>query len=258
METREIVQAYFDRMNSEDWEGLGELFHEEAVLEAPGFPRQQGRDTVRTYFQAALGIYPTHYDDPVRVVVAGDTATVNIHYEGTLANGYQLIFDAVDVFDMRDGRIGELTSWYDSHMVRRELLAARTRDEGPDGERARLRTALSSARGNVHALGGRWTDGPPAGALCVPAIVVDADGELSAEQVAGHPTGWALLVRGATAIDPTALDGRPAGGTDGSATVAGDGPWATGLALGTVPATTHGTLVAAPSSDGAANAVLIA
>jgi ketosteroid isomerase-like protein len=258
MDTREIVEAYFDRMNREDWEGLGELFQEDAVLEAPGFPRQRGRDTVRTYFQAALGIYPKHYDDPVRIVVAGDTATVNIHYEGTLANGYELIFDAVDVFDMRDGLIGELTSWYDSHMVRQALLAGRTRNEGAEGGLARLRTALSGARGAVHALGGRWSAEVPSDALCVPAIVVDAEGALTAEQVAGQPSGWALLVRGATSVDPTVLEDRPAGGVDTTATAAGDGLWATGLTLGAVAAGTKGTLVAAPSADGAANAVLIA
>ena len=131
MDNRQIIQAYFDRMNSEDWEGLGDLFDEDAVLEAPGFPRQRGRETVRGYFRAALGIYPKHYDDPVRIVVAGDTVTVNIHYEGTLANGHQLSFDAVDVFDLRDGKIVEQTSWYDSHMVRQALLEAREQTRDP-------------------------------------------------------------------------------------------------------------------------------
>jgi ketosteroid isomerase-like protein len=258
MDTRQIVQAYFDRLNSEDWEALGELFHEDAVLEAPGFPRQRGRDTVRTYFRSALGIYPEHYDDPVRIIVAGDIATVNIHYEGTLANGYQLSFDAVDVFEMRDGLIGELTSWYDSYAVRQALLEGRTRSAGAEGDRARLRTALTGARGSVHALGGRWSGEAPSDVLCVPAIVLDADGELTAEQVAGQPTGWALLVRGATVVDPSVLEGRPAGGTDGAVTASGETPWVTGLALAAVPAATQGVLVAAPSSDGAANALLIA
>jgi ketosteroid isomerase-like protein len=256
MNTREVVQAYFDRMNSEDWEGLGELFHAEAELEAPGFPRQRGRDTVRTYFRQALSIYPKHYDDPVRIVVAGDTATVNIHYEGTLNNGHQLSFDAVDVFDMRDGLIGELTSWYDSYEVRRALLRGRTREEGPHGDRARLRQALADLRGDAHALGGQWSNGGPTAALFVPAIVVDAAGELTAAQVSEQPDGLALLVRGATTIDPAVLDGRPAGGCDGTVDVAGPVPWATGLNL-TGLQIGQGALVASPSDDGAAHAVFI-
>ena len=37
MDPRELVQAYFDRLNAEDWDGLAELFHPEAELEAPAF-----------------------------------------------------------------------------------------------------------------------------------------------------------------------------------------------------------------------------
>ena len=31
------------------------------------------------------------------MIVAGDTVTVEIHYDGKLANGHQLSFDAVDI-----------------------------------------------------------------------------------------------------------------------------------------------------------------
>ena len=249
MDNRQIIQAYFDRMNSEDWEGLGDLFDEEAVLEAPGFPRQQGRETVRGYFRAALGIYPRHYDDPVRIVVAGDTVTVNIHYEGTLANGHRLSFDAVDVFDLRDGKIVELTSWYDSYEVRRALLQGRALNEGAEGDRARLRLALSRCRGTTHVLGGEWSDAGPDGALCVPAVVVDADGELTADRIAALPQGFALLVRDASAIDAAALAGRPVGGSANGAVAPAGGPWATGLALAEVRAQ-QGILVGPAAASG--------
>jgi ketosteroid isomerase-like protein len=258
MDNRQIIQAYFDRMNSEDWEGLGELFAEDAVLEAPGFPRQRGRKTVSGYFRAALGIYPKHYDDPVRIVVAGDTVTVNIHYEGTLANGYQLSFDAVDVFELRDGKIVEETSWYDSHMVRQALLEARALDQGPEGDRARLRLAMAGVRGDAHVLGGEWSDSGPADALCVPAVIVDGGGELTAERIAALPKGFALLVRDATAIDPAALSERSVGGSANGAAAPGGGPWAIGLALADVRAQ-QGVLVGpAAANGGRADLLLIA
>jgi ketosteroid isomerase-like protein len=258
MDNRQIIQAYFDRMNSEDWEGLGDLFAEDAVLEAPGFPRQRGRETVSGYFRAALGIYPKHYDDPVRIVVAGDTVTVNIHYEGTLANGYQLSFDAVDVFELRDGKIVEETSWYDSHMVRQALLEARALDQGSEGDRARLRLAMAGVRGDAHVLGGEWSDTGPNDALCVPAVIVDGGGELTAERIAALPKGFALLVRDATAIDPAALSERSVGGSANGAVAPGGGPWATGLALADVRAE-QGVLVGpAAANGGRADLLLIA
>lgn len=257
MNVRELVQAYFDRLNAEDWDGLAELFHPDAELEAPGFPRRKGREAVSTYFRSALSIYPEHFDDPVRVIVAGDTATVNIHYEGKLANGHPLSFDAVDVFDIRDGLIYEETSWYDSHEVRRALLEGRARDAGPQGDRARLRLAIADIRGDARALGGRWTNGAAPAALCVPAVVIDVDGELTAERAARAPAGYALLGRGVTSVAPGALEGRPAGGCDGDCAADGAMPWLAGLELGGLEPT-EGVLVATAGTDGAANAVFIA
>jgi len=256
MRPSELVQAYFDRLNAEDWDGLAELFHPEAELEAPGFPRTKGRDQVSAYFRSALSIYPEHFDDPVRVIVAGDTVTVNIHYEGRLAGGQRLSFDAVDVFDLRDGLIYAETSWYDSFEVRRELLRARAREAGHDGDRARLRLALADVRGRAHALGGRWTNGGVADALCVPAVLIDVEGVLTAERAAREPAGWALLVRGADAIAEGALAGRLAGGCSGELDGGRVAPWAVGLALAGIDAGA-GVLVSSPGGDGAANAVFI-
>src|SRR5262245_409633 len=121
---RELVQAYFDRLNGEDWQGLASLFGTDAVLRAPGSRTWKGRDEVSAYYRAALAPYPEHRDEPTRVLVAGDTATVEIHFEGRLANGRPLAFDAVDVFDFADGHVVELSSWYDSHAVRKQLAQA--------------------------------------------------------------------------------------------------------------------------------------
>lgn len=121
---RELVQAYFDRLNGEDWQGLASLFATDAVLRAPGSRTWEGRDEVSAYYRAALAPYPEHRDEPTRVLVAGDTATVEIHFEGRLANGQPLAFDAVDVFDFADGHVVELSSWYDSHAVRKQLAQA--------------------------------------------------------------------------------------------------------------------------------------
>ena len=58
--------------------------------------------------------------------------TVEIHFTGRLENGAPIEFDAVDVFDLDDeGRIVKLTSWYDSHAVRKTLRAALEPMVGP-------------------------------------------------------------------------------------------------------------------------------
>lgn len=121
---RGALKRYFASINDEDWDGLAALFHPEAQLRAPGIGAVGGGEGVAGYYQAALAPYPEHRDEPTRILLCDSTATVEIHFDGRLANGRPLSFDAVDVFDFRDGLIHRLSSWYDSHQVRRDLREA--------------------------------------------------------------------------------------------------------------------------------------
>ncbi len=119
------VQAYFEGINAERYDDVGRLFAPDGVLVAPGTEPRRGPREIAEYFRAALRRYPEHLDDPTRVIVAGRTVTVEIHFTGALESGERIEFDAVDVFDLDDeARIERLSSWYDSHAVRRQLQAA--------------------------------------------------------------------------------------------------------------------------------------
>jgi ketosteroid isomerase-like protein len=119
------VQAYFEGINAERYDDVGALFASDGVLIAPGVSPRVGPAEIASYFRTALTHYPKHYDDPVRVIDAGSVVTVEIHFTGELENGAPMEFDAVDVFDLDgDGRITKLSSWYDSHAVRKTLRAA--------------------------------------------------------------------------------------------------------------------------------------
>jgi ketosteroid isomerase-like protein len=123
------VDAYFDGINGDRFEDVAALFTDDAQLHAPGVPPRTGPAEIAPYFAAALAAYPKHFDDPVRVVHAPGTTTVEIHYTGELANGNPMVFDAIDVFDFDDeGRITKLQTVYDSHLVRSRLAKARGGD----------------------------------------------------------------------------------------------------------------------------------
>ncbi len=119
------IDAYFDGVNEERYEDVADLFAAETELVAPGTePRR--REDIAGYFAAALKPYPVHSDMPGRVLVFGSTALVEIHFTGRTASGFEIEFDAVDVFDFDDqNRITRLSSWYDSHLVRSRLREAR-------------------------------------------------------------------------------------------------------------------------------------
>lgn len=127
------LTAYFDGINSERYGDVGALFAPDGELKAPGSRWLRGPSEVETYFAAALAPYPEHSDTPTRILVSGNTATVEIHFKGALAGGPAIEFDAVDVFDFDDeGRITRLTSWYDSHDVRSRLREARAAAAGAE------------------------------------------------------------------------------------------------------------------------------
>jgi ketosteroid isomerase-like protein len=120
-----VTHAYFDAINGERYDEVARLFAADGVLWAPGTKPRAGHEAIANYFRAALTPYPEHYDEPTRLIVAGLTVTVEIHFSGKLGNGAPLEFDAVDVFDYDDdGQITKLTSWYDPHRVRRLLAVA--------------------------------------------------------------------------------------------------------------------------------------
>ena len=123
--TPPAVERYFAAVNAEDWAAIREVFAPGAVLVSVGAPSRKGRDEIAAHFPQVLAALPVHHDEVTRVVVAGQVATVEIRFEGRTADGRDVGFDAVDVFDLSpDGTtIEKLSTWYDTAAVGRLLRA---------------------------------------------------------------------------------------------------------------------------------------
>lgn len=130
----DTIRAYFASINAEQFDAVAALFAQDGELRAPCTEWLRGHDQIAAYFEAALRPYPEHFDDPVRTLFSGDSATVEIHYTGRHTSGTPIEFDAVDVFDFNsDGKIRKLTSWYDSYTVRATLRRIRESAEAAPG-----------------------------------------------------------------------------------------------------------------------------
>jgi ketosteroid isomerase-like protein len=114
----EAITTYFSSINSEDWDRLATVWREDAELIAVGARPRKGMDAIVKYYPKTLAPWIEHFDSPTRFLVAGDTVTVEIHFTGKSADGTEVEFDAVDVFDLIDGRIQRVTNWYDVAAVR--------------------------------------------------------------------------------------------------------------------------------------------
>lgn len=117
----EAITTYFDAINGEDWDRLATVWRPDAELLAVGARPRKGVDAIVRYYPKTLAPWKEHLDQPTRFVVAGDTVTVEIHFIGRSADGVAVEFDAVDVFDLVDGRIQRVTNWYDVAAVRNLL-----------------------------------------------------------------------------------------------------------------------------------------
>lgn len=120
---RAVVDGYFAALNAHRFAELEPLWHPEGELHAVGVPPRIGRDAVLAHFPAVLAGYSAHHDRVTRVLEDGDTIVTEIRFEGRLRDGRPVAFDAVDVFDLRDGRIVRLSSWYDTGAVARQVRA---------------------------------------------------------------------------------------------------------------------------------------
>ncbi len=116
---RGVVEAYFAAINADRFADLGPLWHPEGELHAVGAPPRVGRDAVVAHFPAVLGSYAKHHDQVTRWIEAGDTLVTEIRFSGELVDGRPVEFEAVDVFDLLDGVIVRLGSWYDTRAVAR-------------------------------------------------------------------------------------------------------------------------------------------
>jgi predicted SnoaL-like aldol condensation-catalyzing enzyme len=103
---------------------MREIWHEDGQLRAVGARPRENRDGVIEYFAKVFASWPEHKDRPVRVVVSAPerVVTANVQFIGTTQRGHEVIFDAVDVFDIAtDGRILHLSSWYDIDLARKMI-----------------------------------------------------------------------------------------------------------------------------------------
>jgi ketosteroid isomerase-like protein len=123
-EVRDVVLRYFDCVNNDRWAELRELWHPECVTTPVDGPKRHGVDEVLELYPLLLQPFPQHLDDPTRILVSGDSATVEIRFTGTTHDGRVVEFDALDVFDLEDGRIRFLRYWYDSAPILAQLTAS--------------------------------------------------------------------------------------------------------------------------------------
>lgn len=119
----ETVQGYFTALNDEDWELMASVLHPELDLIPSGSRPRIGSDKAIAMFQKIFERFPVHNDNPTRFICDGNTVVVEITFNGATADGTEVSFDAVDIFDVEDGQICRLSQWFDTAALAAALRA---------------------------------------------------------------------------------------------------------------------------------------
>ena len=119
--SRAVVERYFAAVNAGDFDTLREVLHPEIELTACMSRPRRGVESVVAFFHAVFGRYPEHSDIPTRLICDGNSVVAEIHFEGRSDTGAEIVFEAVDLFDVVDGRIRRLSQWFDSADLQRQL-----------------------------------------------------------------------------------------------------------------------------------------
>ncbi len=118
-----LIDRYFTALNDEDYEALEDVFHPEAVLRPPGTRSRTGHQEIMQFFRKVFEKFPEHVDAPSRVLSDGNCVVVEIDFAGITSGQRPVSFIAVDIFDIEDSQIMNLSQWFDTAEVARQVDA---------------------------------------------------------------------------------------------------------------------------------------
>ena len=118
---RSVIDRYFVALNDEDYEVLKDVFHPAAVLRPPGARARTGHDEIMRFFLKVFEKFPQHVDTPSRVLSDGNCVIVEIDFTGVTSSQNSVAFAAVDIFDIENSQIINLSQWFDTAEVVRQV-----------------------------------------------------------------------------------------------------------------------------------------
>ena len=114
------VRAYFLAIRAMDAEAIANTFAEDGTTYDPvGSPGFTGRDAIREFFSSIFKNFKSVALTEDSIFVAGDGAAVKWTGKGTSANGKNVNFEGIDVFEVNaDGKIRTVRAyWNPAEMI---------------------------------------------------------------------------------------------------------------------------------------------
>lgn len=116
MDTRTIVEKYYEYANAGRWDEWTDLFSENAVLDEQLAGRVQGRETLRPLAHGLGTAYKKFVNTPLHIVVEGNRAAAKSHISAAAAKypDEAIEADVVNYFEIINGEIAYMSNHHDS------------------------------------------------------------------------------------------------------------------------------------------------
>lgn len=114
MNTREIVNRYFESVNKGDWDTWLSLFDENIVMDEQLAGHVEGIDVLRGAVGALKKGYSKFQSHPLEAVIEGDRAMIIWHIKAANARGVPIDAKGVNFFKIRNGKIVYMANFHDT------------------------------------------------------------------------------------------------------------------------------------------------
>ena len=114
VETKTVVDRYYETVNTGDWDGWLSLFTDNVVMDEQLAGHLEGIATLRGAVGALKKGYSRFQNTPVHTVVAGDEACVVSHISAANASGVPIEANVANYFRLEGGKIAYMANFHDT------------------------------------------------------------------------------------------------------------------------------------------------
>lgn len=114
MNSREIIDAYYEYVNAGDWDAWLTLFADDIVMDEQLAGHVDGIDVLRGAVDGLKAGYSKFLNLPRQVVVEGDRGCVVSRIEAANASGVPIVANVANYFEIKNGKIVYMANFHDS------------------------------------------------------------------------------------------------------------------------------------------------
>jgi len=114
LETRDVVNRYYELANAGDWDAWCDLFAADQVMDEQLAGRVEGRETLRGMMKGFPGMYASFSNVPAHIVVEGEQAAVVSHISARTPAGDSIEANVANYFQVKDGLITYMGNFHDT------------------------------------------------------------------------------------------------------------------------------------------------